>query len=157
MKDTIVIVSGGFDPIHIGHVRMIQCAKSMGDYVIAIANNDVWLKAKKGYIFMPMHERAEIVLAIIGEEGHVISTTHKKGFTDRSVCAELRDIRELYPNTNLIFANGGDRNPDEDAVPEVQTCKELDIAMVYNVGGEKIQSSSDLVKRQRENESGNNT
>ncbi len=147
-KDNVVIISGGFDPLHVGHVRMIQSAKFMGNYLIVIMNNDVWLKQKKGYVFMPENERSEIILAILGEQGYVISTSHQKDFTDRSVCHELKEIRSLYPNTNIIFANGGDRLADN--VPEAKVCKELGIEMVFNVGGEKIQSSSNLVQKQKE-------
>lgn len=149
-KKKLVIVSGGFDPIHVGHVRMIRSAMQLGDGLIIIVNNDIWIKAKKGYVFMPEVERAEIAMACANNCAYTIITSHKEGFTDRSVCKELREIRKTFMDRDLIFANGGDRNPDEDAIPEVQVCKELDIAVFYNVGGEKIQSSSELVKRQGE-------
>ena len=135
----VVAVSGGFDPIHIGHVRMIREAKQLGDYLVVIINNDNWLRHKKGSAFMPQEERKEIIEALSGVD-EVIFTSHGETVTDRSVCAELRLIK---PH---IFANGGDRKPDDDPVPEVALCEELGIEMVYNVGkGGKIQSSSWLI------------
>ena len=141
MEPIIVVVSGGFDPIHIGHVRMMQEAKALGDRLIVILNNDAWLLTKKGFVFMPEHERKEIIIAI-GCVDEVILTDHEEGEEDRSVCRALRAIR---PH---IFANGGDRKPDDDPVPEVSLCTELSIHMVYNVGqGGKVQSSSWLTAK----------
>jgi len=138
-----VAVSGGFDPIHIGHIEMIKEAKELGDKLVVIVNNDNWLVAKKGFAFMPEAERKAIVEAIKGVD-EVILTGHPQNPTDMSVCAELE---KLKPD---IFANGGDRKPDGDPVPEVDLCKRMGIEMVYNVGKSgKIQSSSELVKRAR--------
>lgn len=142
---TIVAVSGGFDPIHIGHVRMFQEAKSMGDELVVILNSDHWLKDKKGFVFMPLEERKEIIESIRGVD-RVFVTFHQAGdyFKDRSVCRELEHLR---PH---IFANGGDRKPDDNPVPvpEVELCDRLGIKMIYNVGkGGKVQSSSWLVDK----------
>lgn len=150
MDKRIGIISGGFDPIHVGHVRMIKEAMKQCDSLIVIVNNDIWLKKKKGYVFMPEDERIEIIHAMVRDTDRVIATFHKEGFTDRSVCEELRFLRTQFPCDYLIFMNGGDRHPDQDAVPEVKVCQELDIVMFYNIGGEKIQSSSDLVRRRNE-------
>jgi D-beta-D-heptose 7-phosphate kinase/D-beta-D-heptose 1-phosphate adenosyltransferase len=142
----VVAVSGGFDPIHIGHVRMIQEAAALGDELVVILNNDNWLTDKKGYVFMPQHERTEVLLGIKGVD-RVIPTDHAPGeyFKDRSVCRTLGNVR---PD---IFANGGDRKPDGDPVPEVELCDKLGIACVYNVGqGGKVQSSSWLVAKLKE-------
>ena len=140
-KPIIVAVSGGFDPIHIGHVRMIQEAKKLGDELIVILNNDHWLRDKKGSPFMPEHERREIIEAIVGVD-RVVLTEHAPGDTDRSVCHILRKVK---PH---IFTNGGDRKPDNDPVPEVDLCNELGIEMIYNVGaGGKVQSSSWLIAK----------
>lgn len=138
-RKRVVAVSGGFDPIHIGHVRMIREAKKLGDELVVILNNDNWLRDKKGVPFMPEHERKEIIEAIEGVD-RVILTEHAPGDTDRSVCHILRKVQ---PH---IFANGGDRKPDGDPVPEVELCDELGIEMVYNIGkGGKVQSSSWLI------------
>lgn len=138
-KPVVVAVSGGFDPIHIGHIRMFQKARRMGDRLVVILNNDNWIRTKKGYPFMPEKERKEIIEAIAGVD-QVMLTSHKPDDPDRSVCRELRKLRPT------IFANGGDRKPSSDPVPEVALCKELGIKMAYNVGhGGKVQSSSWLI------------
>lgn len=131
-----VAVSGGFDPIHIGHVRLINNAKKLGDKLIVIINNDNWLKAKKGYVFMPEEERKEIIENLKSVD-EVVLTKHSENPKDMSVCAELR---ELKPD---IFANGGDRKAGN--IPEYDLGNELGIKLIFNVGGEKIRSSSELV------------
>ncbi len=141
--EVVVAVSGGFDPIHIGHIRMFREAKALGDRLVVILNNDNWLINKKGYAFMPEKERVEVIKAIEGVDD-VLLTHHTKNFTDRSVCAELT---ELKPD---IFANGGDRKPDGDPVPEVDLCQKLGIEMLYGIGwGGKVQSSSWLTVASR--------
>jgi len=139
----VVAISGGFDPVHIGHVRLINEAKKLGDKLVVILNNDNWLIKKKGFAFMSQTERAA-VLSAMRDVNMVMITNHPKDATDMSVCAELE---QLKPD---IFANGGDRHPKGDPVPEVELCEKLGIEMVYNVGGEKAQSSSGLVKRVRD-------
>ena len=133
---TTVAVSGGFDPIHKGHVRMIRAASAFGN-VIVIANSDEWLMRKKGYVFMPFEERAEIIESIKG-----VTAVVKAKDDDETVCETLKDLR---PDA---FANGGDRKGDN--VPEVALCNELGIKMLWNVGGDKIQSSSWLVEKSKE-------
>lgn len=128
----IVCVSGGFDPIHIGHVRMIQDASKLG-HVIVIANSDEWLERKKGYVFMPYEERQEILYAIKG----VVDVVEAKD-EDNTVCESLKIIK---PH---IFANGGDRGDRN--TPEMEVCKKLGIQMVWGMGGnDKPQSSSWLI------------
>ena len=140
-KPVVVAVSGGFDPLHIGHVRMFQEAKKLGDELVVILNNDDWLVNKKGFVFMHEGERKEIIEAISGVD-RVILSDHTLGDPDRSV---NRMLRELKPD---IFANGGDRHPKDNPAPEVGLCKELDIKMMYNVGaGGKVQSSSWLIAK----------
>ena len=145
-----VAISGGFDPIHIGHIEMMQEAKALGGRLIVIVNNNNWLKKKKGFVFMDEKERAAIILAIKYVDG-VIITGHPKNPSDMSVCKELK---KLKPD---IFANGGDRDKKDADIktsslnPEQELCRKLGIKMVFNVGKSgKIQSSSDLVKRVRE-------
>jgi D-beta-D-heptose 7-phosphate kinase/D-beta-D-heptose 1-phosphate adenosyltransferase len=140
-KPITVTVSGGFDPIHAGHVRLFKKAKALGDRLIVILNNDNWLKAKKGYIFMPEKERKEIIEAL-RDVDKVMLTGHKKNPGDMSICKELT---QLKPG---IFANGGDRTKKN--IPEVETCLKIGCRMIFNVGGEKIQSSSWLIKKHNE-------
>ena len=145
----IVMVSGGFDPVHIGHIRLFEEAKKLGDKLVVYINNDHWLRRKKGYVFMPDHERKEIIEAF-GVVDKVIISSHKKNTKDMSVCMGLIKIR---PH---IFANGGDRDekdandPGSSLYKEKQIHKKLGIKMVYNVGrGGKVRSSSELVKQAR--------
>ena len=144
-----VLVSGGFDPVHIGHIRLFKEAKALGDYLIVLANNDNWLLKKKGFVFMNQDERKAVLEAIRWVD-EVRITSHPENPTDMSICADLAIIK---PD---IFANGGDRTKqDADTSssslnPEQKLCQDLGIKMVFNVGGEKAQSSSDLVKRAKE-------
>ncbi len=131
MKVPTIIVSGGFDPIHKGHVQMIREAAEYGR-VIVILNSDDWLIRKKGYNFMSFEERAYIAGSIKGVD--IVSNVDDQ---DGTVCSALKRFKPDY------FANGGDRL--EKNTPEMNTCKELEIKMLWNVGGGKIQSSSDLV------------
>lgn len=142
----VVMVSGGFDPVHIGHVRLFKEAKKLGDELVVYINNDHWLRVKKGYVFMPDHERKEIIEAF-GAVDKVIISSHKKNTKDMSVCQGLIAIRPY------IFANGGDRdekdsnNPDSSLYKEREIHKKFGIQMIYNVGyGGKVRSSSKLVK-----------
>jgi len=132
---SIVAVSGGFDPIHIGHVRMIQEAARIG-FVIAIVNSDEFLMRKKGYIFMPFEERKEILESIKGVE-----QVYRCIDEDDTVVETLRWLKPDY------FVNGGDVNEDNNK--ETKVCEEIGCKLIYNVGGGKIQSSSDLVNRQK--------
>jgi len=130
----VVAVSGGFDPLHIGHVRLFQEAKALGDELVVILNNDSWLLKKKGYVFMPQEERAEILRSLAAVD-RVLITKHPQDPKDMSVCQELLELR---PH---IFANGGDRKKNN--VPEVVLCNEIGCKMMFNVGrGGKVQSSS---------------
>lgn len=129
----VVAVSGGFDPVHVGHVQMIEEAAEHGD-VMVIINSDDWLLRKKGYVFMPWAEKAYIMSQIKGVT-QVVSVDD----SDDSVCEALRTHR---PD---CFANGGDRRTTN--TPEMDVCEELGIALMWNVGGGKIQSSSDLVNK----------
>ncbi|MFT4326973.1 MAG: adenylyltransferase/cytidyltransferase family protein [Candidatus Woesearchaeota archaeon] len=138
-----VLVSGGFDPVHIGHVRMFKDAKKLGEHLIVLVNNDNWLELKKGFAFMPENERKEIIEAFnCVDEVHL--TSHEKGTKDLSIC---KDLAILKPD---IFANGGDRKSDN--IPEYEVCENLGIQMIFNVGGGKIQSSSDLVENSKEHQ-----
>lgn len=138
-KKIKVAVSGGFDPIHLGHIRLFQSAKKLGDELIVILNNDNWLKKKKGFVFIPQKERKEIIKAIKWVD-KVILTQHKPNPKDMSVNNELKRIKPA------IFANGGDRTKDN--IPEIETCRKIGCRMVFNVGrGGKIQSSSWLLNK----------
>lgn len=137
----IIAVSGGFDPVHIGHIRMIRDASRYGD-VMVIINSDDWLQRKKGYVFMPYTERSEIMGNIKG-----VSFVTSVDDSDGTVCAALKRHR---PDA---FANGGDRKTKN--TPEMDVCEELGIQMMWAVGGDnKPQSSSWLVNKLKENKNG---
>ena len=126
---TTVAVSGYFDPLHVGHLEMLEMAKSLGDKLIVIVNNDEQAKLKKGESFMHQDDRLRIVRALGCVDEAFLSID-----TDRTVC---KSLRLCVPH---VFANGGDRTEDE--VPEAKICKELSIEMVDGLG-KKIRSSSD--------------
>lgn len=128
------MVSGGFDPVHVGHIRMILEASKYGD-VIVVANSDDWLFRKKGFVFMEFEQRAEVLSSIKG----VILVSG----VDDSDGTVIEAIRRLKPD---IFANGGDRKKHN--TPEQFICEELGIEMLWGIGGEnKANSSSELVER----------
>ena len=132
-----VMVSGGFDPVHAGHIRMIRDAANFGD-VIVIANSDQWLYRKKGFVFMTFEQRAEILNAIKG-----VILVDSVDDSDGTVCEA---IRRLKPD---FFANGGDRGRSN--TPEQDVCEELEVKLLWGVGGDKkLASSSDLVQNVRD-------
>jgi D-beta-D-heptose 7-phosphate kinase/D-beta-D-heptose 1-phosphate adenosyltransferase len=138
-KKTVVAVSGGFDPIHKGHVRLFAHAKSLGDELLVIINNDNWLTKKKGFVFMPQEERAEVIKAIKYVD-RVVLTGHGKDPQDMSVS------KDLVKHKPHIFANGGDRFKYN--VPEDAACRLIGCRMVFNIGdGGKVQSSSWLIEK----------
>lgn len=141
-KKDCVVVSGGFDPMHIGHLRMIQEAQKLAPKVIVIVNNDRFLLEKKGYVFMCIQERLEIIKAISGVY-KVVESIDK----DMTVCKTLKSLAER--ESIKCFANGGDRKVISD-IAEAEVCRKLDIALEFNVGGRKIQSSSSLVSNEVE-------
>jgi cytidyltransferase-like protein len=137
----LIAVSGGFDPVHIGHVRMIRDAARYGD-VLVIINSDEWLMRKKGYVFMPWKERAEIMGNIKG-----VRLVSQVNDDDGTVCEALSRHK---PDA---FANGGDRK--EKNTPEMDLCDHIGIQLMWAIGGsEKPQSSSWLVDKLKENEDG---
>ena len=137
VEKSTVMVSGGFDPVHVGHIRLILEAAKFGD-VIVIANSDKWLFRKKGFVFMTFEQRKEILDAIKGVI--LVDSVYDK---DGTVCEAIRTHKPTY------FANGGDRRRTN--TPEVNLCQELGVEMLWGVGGDKkSESSSDLVKKARD-------
>tara|TARA_B100001057_G_scaffold449545_1_gene490862 strand:- start:9626 stop:10375 length:750 start_codon:yes stop_codon:yes gene_type:complete len=134
-----IAVSGGFDPIHIGHLRLFQHAAKLGDELIVILNSQNFLNEKKGYYFMPYEERKEII------EGFGCVTKVVDSIDDdNTVCKTLEDLALNYGLS--IFANGGDRNDDKE-IPEAEVCYKNNIELVFGVGGGKIQSSSSMYEK----------
>jgi len=134
-KKIVVAVSGYFNPVHVGHVRLFEEAKKLGTKLIVIVNNDKQVKLKGSIPFMNEKERTEIVAALAAVDDVVLAIDK-----DRTVCKTLEFIR---PN---IFANGGDRTKNN--IPEVAVCEEIGCKMFFNVGrGGKVQSSSWLLEK----------
>ncbi|WP_299726192.1 adenylyltransferase/cytidyltransferase family protein [uncultured Endozoicomonas sp.] len=131
MSTKIICVSGGFDPVHVGHLRMMEAASQYGELVV-IVNSDDWLLRKKGYVFMPFGERCELLRGL-GCVSRVVGVDDSDG----SVINALEHLKPDY------FANGGDRQTSN--TPEVELCRSLGISMLWNIGGDKVQSSSELV------------
>ena len=130
-----VATCGGFDPIHIGHIRLFNAARKLGDRLVVILNSDAFLIKKKGYAFMPWAERREIIINLKSVDW-VIECVDR----DQTVARTLELIK---PD---ILAKGGDRNIDNIPKSERDVCKRLGIEVVSLVGGEKVQSSSQLVE-----------
>ncbi len=137
----IVITSGYYDPLHIGHIRCFEAAKLLGDYHIAIVNNDKQAELKKGKPFMPQNERLEIVKALRCVDEAVLSIDE-----NRTQNATLEMLANLYKGNEILFAKGGDYDGTIIKCAEEEICRKYSIEIFYNVGGEKIQSSSWLVK-----------
>ncbi|MEZ4087778.1 MAG: adenylyltransferase/cytidyltransferase family protein [Candidatus Gracilibacteria bacterium] len=133
----IVIVSGFFNPLHGGHLDMIEAAAKMGDKLIVIVNNDVQQVMKKDKVILSEENRIRLIRALRDVDEAIISIDQ-----DPTVIQSLKLIAEKYPNDELVFANGGDRD-SEKAIPETEVCKEYKIQMVFGVGGtEKADSST---------------
>jgi cytidyltransferase-like protein len=129
----IVLVTGGFDPIHSGHLAYFQAAKKLGNKLIVGLNSDEWLTRKKGRPFMPMSERFALVSAL-----SIVDEVVVYNDDDNSSCDAIRLLKTRYPNDQIVFANGGDRTRDN--IPEMIFD---DVEFVFGIGGEnKINSSS---------------
>lgn len=131
----IVLVTGGFDPIHSGHIAYFKAAKTLGDRLVVGLNSDEWLARKKGKPFMPLQERMAIVgnLAVVDE---VITYNDDDG----SSCNAIRAVRSQYPDAEIVFANGGDRTKEN--IPEMVFD---DVEFAFGVGGEDKKNSSSWI------------
>jgi D-beta-D-heptose 7-phosphate kinase/D-beta-D-heptose 1-phosphate adenosyltransferase len=134
----IIVVSGGFDPIHSGHLSYFNEAKKIGDKLIVALNSDEWLSVKKGKNFMSFDERKAILENLVSVDEVIGFEDDKKG----SCINALKKVLNKYKNDEIIFCNGGDRNKDN--IPEM----ELDgIKFLFGVGGDKkMNSSSNILK-----------
>jgi len=139
----VVVISGYFNPIHTGHLDYIKAASKLGDKLVVIVNNDNQVSLKGSVPFMKEYERMRIVDAIKGVSKTVLSID-----TDEAVTETIKSIYNEfsvdYFFDSMIFANGGDRTKGNS--PEEEYCEWRGIKTVYNVGGEKTQSSSELLK-----------
>mgnify|MGYP001386224832 FL=1 len=141
----IVLVSGGFDPIHSGHIKLIEDASAHGNIVVLL-NSDKWLQNKKGKEFLPFKER-EIIMHALKNVIDVISC----GEVDTTCIDGIEKVVKKYPNYKIKFANGGDRN--NNSTPETVFCEGNGIETLWGIGGEnKSNSSSWILKKWREND-----
>ena len=135
----IVLITGGFDPLHSGHIAYIKAAKALGDTLVVGVNSDEWLRRKKGQEFMSWEERS-IIVSNLYDVDRVINFDD----TDGSAKDAIRKVRAIYPNAQIIFANGGDRTKEN--IPEMDVLKEmLHLEFVFGVGGEDKKNSSSWI------------
>ena len=155
-RKSIIVLSGGFDPVHKGHLRMFREASNLGHQVIVGLNSDDWLTRKKGKPFMKFEERKEIL-----ESFKYVNQVLPFDDSDDTASDLIRRVHSLYDGEehdhnysdaghmgmvgyyDIYFGNGGDRTSDN--VPEMIVCKELDVTMLWGIGGGKVQSSSWLI------------
>ena len=134
---TIVICTGGFDPIHSGHIAYLRSAKKLGDILVVGVNSDEWLRRKKKAAFMPISERVNIVQNLVGVD-FAISFND----SDNSARHAIKMVRQSYPQDRIIFANGGDRTKEN--IPEMDVDDD-NLEFVFGVGGENKANSSSWI------------
>lgn len=136
MQETkIVLVTGGFDPLHSGHIEYFKAARQLGDKLVVGVNSDLWLTRKKGRPFMPITERVSVV-----ENLKMVDHCLLFNDDDNSSIEAIKNVRQLYPNAHIIFANGGDRTKEN--IPEMSH-KDDNLSFEFGVGGfNKANSSS---------------
>jgi D-beta-D-heptose 7-phosphate kinase/D-beta-D-heptose 1-phosphate adenosyltransferase len=140
----IVIVTGGFDPIHSGHIAYFNAAKALGDKLVVGLNSDAWLTRKKGRPFMTWHERCKIIQAL-----KVVDYVIEFNDDDDTARNAIKITRQTFPDAELIFANGGDRGTENTAEQDVRDDK---LTFAFGVGGDnKMNSSSWILDRWSEN------
>ena len=136
----VIVASGYFDPIHVGHLEYLEKSKMLGDKLIVIVNTDDQCRLKKGEPFMPEQDRLKIVEALSCVDKAILSVDD-----DMSVCKTLTLLsQEVFNGVPDVFANGGDRKEEE--IPEASVCRDLNIEMVDGLGN-KIRSSSEIVEQ----------
>jgi D-beta-D-heptose 7-phosphate kinase/D-beta-D-heptose 1-phosphate adenosyltransferase len=136
--DKVVVITGGFDPIHRGHIEYIKAAKELGNILIVGVNSDEWLVRKKGRSFMPFEDRVSII-------GALHNVDYAIPFNDRDGTAKdaIAWARKVFPERTIVFANGGDRTSDN--IPEMDFADD-NIEFAFGVGGDKTNSSSHLLQ-----------
>lgn len=136
----VVVVSGGFDPIHSGHISMFRAAKALGDVLVVALNSDDWLTRKKGRPFMPWDERAGII-----RELSVVDEVIEFNDDDGSACDALYKVLDTWKGSEIVFANGGDRGKDN--IPEM-TVNDPRLTFEFSVGGDDKKNSSSWILKE---------
>jgi len=133
----IVLATGGFDPLHSGHIAYLNAARELGDSLIVGVNSDEWLRRKKGQEFMSWEERATIIAAL-----HKVDRVINFDDRDDTAIGAILKVRSIFPNDKIIFANGGDRTAVN--IPEMDIVDE-NIEFIFGVGGENKKNSSSWI------------
>lgn len=165
-KHKVIILSGGFDPIHSGHIEMFVEAKRQADYLVVCLNSDQWLQKKKGINFLDFEERKTIISNlryvddVIGFEDDEFGSAvngikaviqkYKDVFKDTTMLSAGEVYSEYPAEVEFFFANGGDRNPKSTPSLEQKYCEENGIGLIWGVGGNKSNSSSWILNRYRD-------
>ena len=136
----VVLVTGGFDPLHSGHIAYFKAAKALGDILIVGINSDGWLERKKGRAFMPGTERVDIIQNL-----KMVSHCILFNDDDDTAIEAIRNVKMMYPNSQIVFANGGDRTLDN--IPEMDSGVD-NIEFVFGVGGEDKKNSSSWILKE---------
>ena len=143
--ETIVLVTGGFDPLHSGHLAYLKAARKLGDKLIVGVNSDSWLERKKGKNFLPLSERYEIVSSIKYVDNCILFNDN-----DDTAIVAIKNVIMLFPFDRIIFANGGDRKQSN--VPEqAPGLFDREIIFQYGVGGSNKKNSSSWILKKWEN------
>lgn len=136
--ERIVIVSGGFDPLHSGHLKLFKKAKELGEYLLVGVNSDQWLGVKKGKNFQNINERLDIINSL-----EMVNMAMEFDDSDGTACSLIDRVKKTFPSNKIIFANGGDRTSEN--VPEAEI---VNIEFAWGIGGDKkTNSSSELLYR----------
>lgn len=135
MINRVVLCTGGFDPLHSGHIEYLRAAKRLGDVLVVGVNSDSWLRRKKGREFMPGHERVKIIESLKMVDHCILFND-----TEDHAIEAIRNVKMMYPNSEIIFANGGDRTKEN--IPEMS---EPDVKFEFGVGGEDKRNSSSWI------------
>lgn len=141
----IVLCTGGYDPIHSGHIAYFEAAKKLGDCLVVGVNSDSWLTRKKGRPFMPFAERVAVVSAL-----QAVDLVVEFNDSDNTACDAILQVRQMYPDAQIVFANGGDRGSDN--TPEMQLAFADDnLKFAFAVGGEDKKNSSSWILEEWKN------
>lgn len=136
-----IIVSGFFNPLHGGHLDMVEAAAALGDRLVVIVNNDVQQMLKKDKIILDEQNRLRLIEALRFTDEAMIALDN-----DSTVVKTLQAVAQMYPDDELVFANGGDRDSEKE-VPETDVCHQYNIEMVFGIGGNNKADSSTRINQ----------